>query len=68
MPLKSPILYPGTDDEEAPNMFMNLTMMTKDFERQVRAFRVFHHLTQELEPRDDVLMHVELQLSMSPEF
>lgn len=62
MPFRSPAIYMGSDEEDAAVMSLYLSAMGKEFDRQVRAFKVFHNLTQELAPRDEVLMHVQLQL------
>ena len=64
MPSRNSIMYPGSEDEDAANMMINLTIICENFERQIRAFRVFNHLTKELKPHQEVIWHVEMQLSM----
>lgn len=59
MPTRNPYFYPGPDVDDAANMAMHLAVATQQFPHQIAAFNTFHKMTQELEPRDEVIMHVE---------
>ena len=61
-PTRNPYIYPGPDGEDAVNMALHLSVVSKEYKHQIRAFNVFHKLTQELRPHDEVILQVRKHL------
>lgn len=62
MPTRNPLIYPGSDETDAVNMAIHLAIIDEDYSDQVKAFQVFHQMTKELRPRDEVIRNVKRQV------
>jgi hypothetical protein len=65
MPTRSPIIYPGTEEIEAVNMAIHLSIICQDYSHQVRAFKVFHKMTEELKPQKEIIRAVKLNIVLA---
>lgn len=62
MPTRSHIIYHGPAEVDAVNMAMHLSIISEDYQHQVRTFKDFHQMTQQLQPHADVIRKVKLNL------
>lgn len=59
MPTRNPFIYDGTEEEDAVNMAMHLSIICQEYKFQILAFQTFHNMTEELKPHNDVIREVK---------
>lgn len=59
MPTRNPFLYNGTEEEDAVNMAIHLSLVCQEYKFQVLAFQTFHKMTEELKPHNDIIKEVK---------
>lgn len=62
MPTRNPIIYYDSEEMDAVNMAIHLSIASEDYADQIRAFSVFHKMTKELKPHNEIIRSVKMQL------
>ena len=64
MPTRNPFIYKGPDETDAASMAMHLVIISNEYFHQLEAFEMFHQMTKELRPRDEVIRKLKMRILM----